>query len=173
MKKFKENFLKSLPIIFVVLVIITFILIFNMQAKVDEKILNSTTDNKVNEEDNIVQEQLENENIVDDNNQDVIENEIENEVTNTISNSTSTSNVTINQNVITEDEFKEISTIDNKEKAVELVKDKYDNGDGTIFFCDSVLNSGEFVVAAKAPNSSTISAYYKVDLNTKNIDIIY
>ena len=172
MEKVKEKFLKSLPIIFVVIVVITFALIFSMQEKVDEKIYNDISEtvnneNKVTEgvtidEDKDVQNEIE-ENVVENTTENIVENKVKNEIGKNV----------VNQNVISEEKYKEISTIDNKEKAVKLVKEEYDTGDGTVFFCDSVLNSGEFVVAAKEANSSTISAYYKVDLETEKIDIIY
>ena len=167
MEKFKEKFLKALPIIFVVIVGITFVLIFSMQEKVDEKIYNNITESASNEnkiaEDVIIDEDKDVQNVVENTVENIVENKVKNE----------TGKNVVNQNVISEEKYKEISTIDNKEKAVKLVKEEYDTGDGTVFFCDSVLNSGEFVVAAKEANSSTISAYYKVDLETEKIDIIY
>ncbi len=167
MEKFKEKFLKALPIIFVVIVVITFVLIFSMQEKVDEKIYNNITESASNEnkiaEDVIIDEDKDVQNVVENTVENIVENKVKNE----------TGKNVVNQNVISEEKYKEISTIDNKEKAVKLVKEEYDTGDGTVFFCDSVLNSGEFVVAAKEANSSTISAYYKVDLETEKIDIIY
>ena len=173
MEKVKEKFLKSLPIIFVIIVVITFILIFSMQEKVDEKIYNDISESTNNEnkvaEDVLIDEEKDiqnetEENVVENNTtENIVENKVKNE----------TGKNVVNQNVISEEKYKEISTIDNKEKAVKLVKEEYDTGDGTVFFCDSVLNSGEFVVAAKEANSSTISAYYKVDLETEKIDIIY
>ena len=166
-EKFKEKFLKALPIIFVVIVVITFVLIFSMQEKVDEKIYNNITESASNEnkiaEDVIIDEDKDVQNVVENTVENIVENKVKNE----------TGKNVVNQNVISEEKYKEISTIDNKEKAVKLVKEEYDTGDGTVFFCDSVLNSGEFVVAAKEANSSTISAYYKVDLETEKIDIIY
>ena len=166
-EKFKEKFLKALPIIFVVIVGITFVLIFSMQEKVDEKIYNNITESASNEnkiaEDVIIDEDKDVQNVVENTVENIVENKVKNE----------TGKNVVNQNVISEEKYKEISTIDNKEKAVKLVKEEYDTGDGTVFFCDSVLNSGEFVVAAKEANSSTISAYYKVDLETEKIDIIY
>lgn len=167
MEKFKEKFLKALPIIFVVIVVITFVLIFSMQEKVDEKIYNDISETVNNEnkvaEDVIIDEDKDVQNVVENTVENIVENKVKNE----------TGKNVVNQNVISEEKYKEISTIDNKEKAVKLVKEEYDTGDGTVFFCDSVLNSGEFVVAAKEANSSTISAYYKVDLETEKIDIIY
>ena len=42
-----------------------------------------------------------------------------------------------------------------------------------IFFCDSVLSTGEFIVAAKSASSSSISAYYKVNLTTGEVSIMF
>lgn len=164
MKKFKFYFLRALPIIFVLVVIAFFAMLIDMQKKVDEMYVYNETDdvtlNSVYEEND---EKLEDNNDVDNT---AIKNEIKNEV----------SNVTIvekNPTNMTQEQREELVTVDNKQKAVDMVKAKYDTGNGMEFFCDSVLSSGEFVVASKAKGSSSISAYYKVNLETEKISRMF
>lgn len=163
MKNFKYYFLRSLPIIFVIVVIVTFVMLFKMQAKVDEMYEYNEDEEVVNTINEVKNTSVENLNTV--------ENEIvKNEVTNT-------SNVTViekNPSTMTEEEKEEINTEDNKVKAVNMVKAKYDYANsGMVYFFDSVLSTGEFVVASKVSNSSTISAYYKVNITTGDASIMY
>ena len=84
------------------------------------------------------------------------------------------SNVTViekSPDTMSNEDREEVVTTDNKQKAVDLVKAKY--GTGMNYFCDSVLASGEFVVAARMKGSSTVSAYYKVNIETVNIRLMY
>lgn len=172
MKKFKYYFLRSLPIIFIVLFIASFIMLTDIQNRVDKMNVENTINEEreiedvVNEkEDKEVESLVQNE---------VVKNKVENTVKNEVNNTTN--KVTViekNQGTITEEEKDELNTDDNKEKAVKLVKDKYDTGSGMIFFCDSVLSTGEFVVAAKSSSSSSISAYYKVNLTTGEVSIMF
>lgn len=172
MKKFKYYFLRSLPIIFIVLFIASFIMLTDIQNRVDKM----NVENTINEEKEIEdvvneKEDKEVESLVQN---EVVKNKVENTVKNEVNNTTN--KVTViekNQGTITEEEKDELNTDDNKEKAVKLVKDKYDTGSGMIFFCDSVLSTGEFVVAAKSSSSSSISAYYKVNLTTGEVSIMF
>ena len=172
MKNFKYYFLRSLPIIFIVLFIASFIMLADIQNRVDKM----NVENTINEEKEIEdvvneKEDKEVESLVQN---EVVKNKVENTVKNEVNNTTN--KVTViekNQGTITEEEKDELNTDDNKEKAVKLVKDKYDTGSGMIFFCDSVLSTGEFVVAAKSSSSSSISAYYKVNLTTGEVTIMF
>ena len=174
MKNFKYYFLRSLPVIFIVLFVASFIMLADIQNRVDKM----NAENTVNEEKESENEEVVNE-IEDEEVENLVQNEIvENKVENTVKNevNNTTNKVTViekNQGTITDEEKDELNTDDNKEKAVKLVKDKYDTGSGMIFFCDSVLSTGEFVVAAKSSSSSSISAYYKVNLTTGEVTIMF
>lgn len=181
MKNFKYYFLRSLSIIFIVLVIASIIMLFDIQSKVDKmKAENTINEEKQEEVKNEIEEkeetdEVENEileNIVED---EEVEEEKEPEVKNTVKNEVKNTVTVIekNQSSLTDEEQDELNTDDNKEKAVALVKQKYDTGSGMIFFCDSVLSTGEFIVAAKSASSSSISAYYKVNLTTGEVSIMF
>ena len=162
----KFNFLKLLPIIFVLVVIITFAMMFDIKKRIEngeykgaENIVENTT---VEETEEVVENVVEN--VVDDkDNEDEEEEEIEEEEEES----------TINTNVISDKKREEISTIDNKEKAVKMVEKKYGTDDNLMYFCDSILKSGEFIVGVKEKDSSTVSAYYKVDLEAETIKLMY
>lgn len=163
MKKFKYYFLRSLPIILIVLIIATFVMIADMQEKVDEMY-----EYNEDEEVNTVVINKDNGTVT-----DTVENEVTNEVLNEIKNEV-VSNVTViekSPDTMSNEDREQVVTTDNKQKAVDLVKAKY--GTGMNYFCDSVLASGEFVVAAKMPGSSTVSAYYKVNIETGKITLMY
>lgn len=181
MKNFKYYFLRSLPVIFIILVIASIIMLFDIQSKVDKmKAENTINEEKQEEVKNEIEEkeetdEVENEileNIVED---EEVEEEKEPEVKNTVKNEVKNTVTVIekNQSSLTDEEQDELNTDDNKEKAVALVKQKYDTGSGMIFFCDSVLSTGEFIVAAKSASSSSISAYYKVNLTTGEVSIMF
>lgn len=163
MKKFKYYFLRSLPIILIVLVIATFAMVADMQEKVDEMY-----EYNEDEEVNIVVTNKDNETVT-----DTVENEVTNEILNETKNEV-VSNVTViekSPDTMSNEDREEVVTTDNKQKAVDLVKAKY--GTGMNYFCDSVLASGEFVVAARMKGSSTVSAYYKVNIETGKITLMY
>lgn len=163
MKNFKYYFLRSLPIILILVIIATFAMIADMQEKVDEMY-------EYNEDEDV---------IVDDNNKDnqSVTDEIVNEVSNLVTNevkNTVVSNVTViekSPDTMSNEDREQVVTTDNKQKAVNLVKAKY--GTSMEYFCDSVLASGEFVVAARMPSSTTVSAYYKVNIETGKITLMY
>lgn len=163
MKKFKYYFLRSLPIILIVLIIATFVMITDMQEKVDEMYENNN-----DEEVNTVVTNKDNGTVT-----DTVENEVTNEVLNEIKNEV-VSNVTViekSPDTMSNEDREQVVTTDNKQKAVDLVKAKY--GTGMNYFCDSVLASGEFVVAARMQGSTTVSAYYKVNIETGKITLMY
>ena len=181
MKNFKYYFLRSLPVIFIILVIASIIMLCDIQNKVDKM----KAENTINEE---IQEEVKNE-IEEKEETDEVENEVaeniveekdveeekEPEVKNTVKNEVKNTVTVIekNQSSLTDEEQDELNTDANKEKAVTLAKQKYDTGSGMIFFCDSVLSTGEFIVAAKSSSSSSISAYYKVNLTTGEVSIMF
>lgn len=163
MKKFKYYFLRSLPIILIVLIIATFAMVADMQEKVDEMY-----EYNEDEEVNTVVTNKDNGTVT-----DTVENEVTNEVLNEIKNEV-VSNVTViekSPDTMSNEDREQVVTTDNKQKAVDLVKAKY--GTGMNYFCDSVLASGEFVVAARMQGSSTVSAYYKVNIETGKITLMY
>lgn len=163
MKKFKYYFLRSLPIILIVLIIATFAMVSDMQEKVDEMY-------EYNEDEEVNTEVTNKDNGT---YSDTIENEVTNEILNEIKNEI-VSNVTViekSPDTMSNKDREQVVTTDNKQKAVDLVKAKY--GTSMNYFCDSVLASGEFVVAARMQGSSTISAYYKVNIETGKITLMY
>lgn len=180
MKNFKYYFLRSLPIIFIVLVIASIIMLFDIQKRVDKMNAENTVKQENEEVKNEVEketEEVENEvveNVVEEVKEEE-EEEPKEEVKNTVKNEVKNTVTVIekNQSSLTEEEKDELNTDDNKEKAVKLVKEKYDTGSGMIFFCDSVLSTGEFIVGAKSSSSSTISAYYRVNLTTGEVSIMF
>lgn len=163
MKKFKYYFLRSLPIILIVLIIATFVMVADMQEKVDEMY-----EYNEDEEVNTVVTNKDNGTVT-----DTVENEVTNEILNETKNEV-VSNVTViekSPDTMSNEDREQVVTTDNKQKAVDLVKAKY--GTGMNYFCDSVLASGEFVVAARMQGSSTVSAYYKVNIETGKITLMY
>ena len=161
--------LKSIPIIFIIIVILTLRMLFKMNNKLEDEMYNYEQENYVEENNEIpfVEEtKNEVENVLNE-----VKNEVKNETKNEVKNTNKTKKET--KNTISEQKREQINTIDNKEKAVELVKKIYDKKDGTVFYVDSMLNTGEYLVASKNPESSQVTGYFKVDVETETVESIY
>lgn len=114
-------------------------------------------------------------NIIEDNT--VIENEVD---TNTISNEVEVDEEPVIENV-TELEPQgtvyetnsDIGTTDKKQQAIDLVKQKWGEDDTVTFRCDSVNSKGEYVIAVVSKETASVKNYFKVNLNTKLVEIDY
>lgn len=148
MKKYKKFIF---PIICVLVVVITFALLFDLRNKVEEKNYN------VND--------IEVENIIDE------ENEIENEVSNTNVVNEISENNTTNTSAYEEDE--EIGSTSKIQEAINLVKEKWGNDNTVTFRCDNIKSNGEYVIAVVSKTSASVKTYFKVNLDKQTVDVVY
>lgn len=128
---------------------------------------NGENKNLVNEviEENIIENSID-ENEVDEN---VVENEVENKVEEPI-----IENVTkVEPQGTVYESNSDIGTTDKKQQAIDLVKQTWGEDDTVTFRCDSVNAKGEYIIAVVSKDAATVKNYFKVNLNTKTVEIDY
>ena len=64
-------------------------------------------------------------------------------------------------------------TTDKKQQAINLVKEKWGADDTVTYRCDSVLPSGEYVIAVISKKSAEVKNYFKVNLENKTVMVDY
>lgn len=122
-----------------------------------------------------------NENLV---NNELEENDVDKNLVNTIKNEveeeTETEEKTVIENVTklepqgtVYETNSDIGTTDKKQQAIDLVKEKWGEDETVSFRCDSVNSKGEYVIAVVSKETATVKNYFKVNLNTKSVEIDY
>lgn len=145
------------PGVCIIIVIITFVMLFDIQNKVEE--VNYGTENIAVDDNMVDEEWIENttseENVIEDD-------------TNTVEYS---ENIVEDEYVVAPEEDK-LSNV-YQESATDLVK-KYWGEDNTVYFTnEGVNNNGEYIVAVRQKTSTTVKSYFKVNLETKTVEIDY
>ena len=144
------------PGICILVVGITFYMIFDIQNKVEEK--NYGTENIADND-----EEIEEENITDSNTANVEDEEVEN-------NTTEADNTVEDDNLMSEEDK---SANSNQEKAINLVKE-YWGEDSSVYFTNEGTNSkGEYIVAVRQKTSTTVDDYFKVNIETEEVEVDY
>ena len=67
----------------------------------------------------------------------------------------------------------DMGTTDKKQEAIDLVKQTWGEDDTVTFRCDSINSKGEYIIAVVSKQSATVKNYFKVNLNTKTVEIDY
>ncbi|MBQ7410773.1 MAG: hypothetical protein IJW20_05280 [Clostridia bacterium] len=146
----------------VLIVIVVVVLCCTLGGKKEDT--NTTNETSVN---NIAEE-----NIVEEN--EVGTNTIENEVENEVDEEPIIENVTeLEPQGSVYETNSDIGTTDKKQQAINLVKEKWGEDDTVTFRCDSVNSKGEYVIAVVSKETATVKNYFKVNLNTKLVEIDY
>ncbi len=116
----------------------------------------------------------------------VIENEIDEEniaLENQVSNISKNESVVQNNAPVTEShidivpqgtaysENSDVGTTNKKEEAIELVKQKWGEDSTVAFSCDSVTKEGEYIIAVTSLETATVKNYFRVNLETKEVNI--
>lgn len=147
------------PVVCVIVVIVTFYMIFDIKSKVEEQYYNTddiVVDENEVEDENVVEE----ENIVDEENVVEENTTVENTVTNTSS----------KEEVSEEEDSYSTKKLD---EAKALVKKAWGDDD-TVYFTNEGLNSeGLYMVAARDKTSTAVKNYFKVNLDTKKVQVDY
>lgn len=164
MKKDYKKFI--FPAICVLVVVLTFVLLFDMRNKAS-KIADSKNANEVNNE-NVAHNTNTNtvENIVD-------ENSAKNEtVENTNTTNTKKEEIKTPQTAVTSGDDDKLA--ENKQnQAVELVKQKWGSDSKVYFTNESVNSKGEYIVAARDKSSTEVKNYFKVNIETGTVEVDY
>ena len=67
----------------------------------------------------------------------------------------------------------DIGSTDRKQEAINLVKKTWGEDDSVTFRCDSITNSGEYIIAVISKDSARVQNYFKVNLDKKTVEIDY
>lgn len=154
MKKYK---IFIFPAICIIIVVGTFIFLFNLRGKVEEKNYN------VNETEETSSTNVEN---VSSEENEVVNNEISNDTDiNLLENKTDEPTVY--------DQNQEIGATDKKAQAIDLVKKQWGEDSTVTFRCDHVTSSGEYVIAVISKDSASVKNYFKVNLEENTVEVDY
>lgn len=165
----KKDYKKIIfPAICVLVVVITFVLLFDMQKKAGE-IANARDLNSIDME-----------NVVDTNTTDM-ENTVTNTVeeTNTVENESVEentakipTNVTAPQSAVTSGDDDKLA--ENKQsQALELVKQKWGSDSKVYFTNESVKSNGEYIVAVRNKSTTEVKNYFRVNIETGSVEVDY
>ncbi len=160
-----------LPILCIVVVGVTFYMIYDIQNKVDQLTEyedSNEVQNSISSENVISKNQVQNEVI-----ENEIANEINNETANVMINVTNTSKPVPNTNTNNNKPNTSFNpgVTDQKQKAIELVKKEWGNDDSVDFLFDYVNEKNEYVVAVKDKATATVKYYFRVNLETGTVEL--
>ena len=71
------------------------------------------------------------------------------------------------------EENSDVGTTDKKQQAIALVKDKWGEDSTVTFRCDSITNDGEYIIAVVSSQTASVKNYFKVNLDTKTVEVDY
>ena len=167
----------SKKIIGFLICVLLIVLVFFYIKSENDSIINSVQ----NIEKNIVEE-----NVVEESNI-LSENIVSNENTTNTANITSENNQNTNaiQNVVVQDNIisspekniyeseKDVGSTNRKQEAINLVKEYWGADDTVTFSCDSVTSKGEYIIAVTSKTTASVSGYFRVNLETKSVEVDY
>lgn len=130
---------------------------------------NNDKTNNTNEQEfvNIVEENIIEENVIsNESNTDNVINEVEEELV--------IENVAeIKPQGTVYESNEDIGTTDKKQDAIDLVKQTWGEDDSVTFRCDSIESNGVYIIAVVSKQTASVKNYFKVNLNTKSVEIDY
>lgn len=149
-----------LPIICVIIVIVTFVLLFDMKKKTDYK----SDNNNLNTENVVANTNIVEENIVEEN---TITDETEN---NTVSNTVENTNAVQSEVVSSKDD--NLSS-DKQAKAAKLVAEHWGEDNSIYFTNESVASKNEYIVAVRDKATTEVKQYFRVNIETGKVKVEY
>ncbi len=146
----------------VIFAIIIILVVVVCTLKNDKKETNIT--NEIVEE-NIIANDIYSENKIDENKVEEVENKVEEPII---------ENVTkVEPQGTVYESNSNVGTTDKKQEAINLVKQTWGEDDTVTFRCDSVNSKGEYIIAVVSKESASVKNYFKVNLNTKTVEVDY
>ena len=146
----------------VIFAIIIIFVVVVCTLKNDKKETNIT--NEIVEE-NIIANDIYSENMIDENKVEEVENKVEEPII---------ENVTkVEPQGTVYESNSNVGTTDKKQEAINLVKQTWGEDDTVTFRCDSVNSKGEYIIAVVSKESASVKNYFKVNLNTKTVEVDY
>lgn len=168
-KKESNLWLIVLVLVCIFVVVGTFYMLFDLNKKVKTvNTIENTTSNTITNfiDNNIEEEQI----VVNTTVVDEVENSVLNEVqntTNTVSNQVT--NTTKNTTIPNTPAIPAVT--DDKQKAIELVKNEWGDDDTVNFSFDYINEKGEYIIAVKDRASATVKCYFRVNLATGVVEL--
>ena len=129
----------------------------------DNMLSNSVTNTNINTQ-NIANVTEENANVVDDNSNTTNTTETQNIIENV--------EVPVTNNQVYESDS-DIGTTDKKQEAIKLVKELWGDDNTVTYRCDSITSDGKYIIAVVSLETASVKNYFKVDLNTKQVEVDY
>ena len=112
-------------------------------------------------------------------NTEIIENVNENTYSADNQNVNTVQNAIIQDNLISSPEKniyeseKDVGSTNKKQEAINLVKEYWGEDDKVTFTCDSVLSKSEYIVAVVSKKTASVSGYFRVNIDTKTVEVDY
>ncbi len=165
-KKNKINLKVWIPIICIIVIGITFYMIYDIQKKIQKNNQQNTTNVNENKTENEIANQDSNtmENSIQ-------ENSTQNETANVEENIDISNNATTSINEAYTSTPAKPAVTDQKQKAIELVKKEWGNDDTVNYVFDYINENGEYVVAVKDRATATVKYYFRVNLETQTVEL--
>lgn len=151
------------PAVCVLIVFITFFMLFDLKNKVEER------NYKIEDFSNEVANEIIKENIL---NETSEEKEITNNIENSEENNVLINNETTTSSSIYEEE-NNVGSTEKKQEAIDLVKKKWGEDPNVSFRCDSVIGNGQYIVAVVSKLTGDVQNYFKVDLDKMTVEVDY
>lgn len=156
------------PAVCVIIVAITFYMIFDLSKKAEEQ-NNNNAENTTAILDNTANTTNTVTNTADDQETENYYNDIM--VTTNTANTETTENTTVSEDDIISDEETDALSATNQKSAVELVEE-YWGEDDTVYYTNEGVNSdGEQIVAVRSKSSTVVKQYFRVNLSTGEVEL--
>lgn len=150
---------KMAIVIFAIIIILVVVVCTLKNGKKETNITNEIV------EENIIANDIYSENKIDENKVEEVENKVEEPII---------ENVTkVEPQGTVYESNSNVGTTDKKQEAINLVKQTWGEDDTVTFRCDSVNSKGEYIIAVVSKESASVKNYFKVNLNTKTVEVDY
>lgn len=160
--------MKKDNILIIVILILVVILGYLVFPKTDKK-----TENIVENIANKVENETTNQNAVDENtinentNTDVVEE------TNTVTEPVVQDNIVSSPDKNAYESNSKVGSTDQKQEAINLVKQHWGEDSTVNFTCDSVTSNGEYIIAVISKDTASVKGYFRVNLEKQTVEVDY
>ncbi|MCI8309237.1 MAG: hypothetical protein HFJ45_03325 [Clostridia bacterium] len=103
----------------------------------------------------------------------IIQNVLDKNSVNNVSNTNNISNTVTSTILVEEEEAIETKKIEDKEKAIELVKENEDERTRKVYYTNEGLDGDRYIVAVRYEDTTEVAIYYSVDVESESIEIYY
>lgn len=155
-------------VIILICIILAIVAVCVLFANKNLKDNNNETNSTQNE---LIVNEIEEENIINENKVD--ENIIENETTVEPVKTEPNTGTSVAPSSAVYESDSDVGTTDKKQQAIDLVKEHWGEDSTVSFRCDSVTTDGEYIIAVVSLETASVKGYFKVNINTKSVEVDY